>query len=428
MSAAAAASLPQAQFVVRASPPAGRGCSPFIAQGYGEVAQAKLRRMTPDSVPSTPAEVVIAGGGVAALEAALALSDLAGDRISLKLIAPNRDFRYRPMTVREPFSFGTARQYPLREIADDLGVELVEDALVSVDPSAGTVQAESGDEHRYDALVVGLGAFAHARYEHAITIDDRRLDELLHGLIQDVEGGYVKRLAFVASAPMAWPLPMYELALMTARRAYDMNVEMAITILTPEDSPLAIFGEGVSRAVTELLADSQIEVVTSAYCEIPQPGQIEISPGDRRLEVDRVVALPQLEGPAVPGLPEAPNGFIPIDEHCRVRGLQRVWAAGDATDFAIKHGGLAAQQADAAAQNIAALVGPPVELEPFHPTIRGILLTGGTPLYMSAYITGGHGFSSEVSVDPSWAPPAKIAAKYLAPYLEQRDRAAGASG
>ena len=80
------------------------------------------------------------------------------------------------------------------------------------------------------------------RYEHAITIDDRKLDETMHGLVQDVEEGYVKSVAFISPGRMAWPFPLYELALMTAGRAYDMNVEVDITIVTPEDAPLAIFG------------------------------------------------------------------------------------------------------------------------------------------------------------------------------------------
>jgi sulfide:quinone oxidoreductase len=273
--------------------------------------------------------------------------------------------------------------------------------------------------------MIGLGARTRARYEHALTLDDRRLDELLHGLIQDVEGGYVKRLAFVIPAPMAWPLPVYELALMTSTRAYDTNVELTITILTPEDAPLAIFGEGASRAVAELLAEHQIEVIASAYCEVPRSGLVEVSPGGRRLEFDRVAALPELEGPAVPGLPEADHGFIPVDMHCRVRGLERVYAAGDATDFAIKHGGIAAQQADTAAEAIGALAGAPVEPQPFHPVIRGVLLTGGKPRYLSAQITGGHGLTSNISEDPPWDPAAKIAAKYLAPYLAVRDRVTG---
>ncbi len=383
--------------------------------------------MTPDPASSDPFEVVIVGGGVAALEAALALHDIANEKTSVKLIAPNSDFIYRPMTVREPFSFGRAQRYPLDEMTGEIGFELVHDALQSVDPAGRIVHTESGGERRYDALLLAPGANARPRFEHATTIDDSRLDEVLHGLIQDVEGGYTKRVAFVVPPRMGWPLPVYELALMTARRAYDMNASVAITILTPEDAPLAVFGDGASRVVTDLLADSHIDVIASAYCEIPQSGHIHVSPGDRRLEVDRVIALPELDGPSVPGLPVAEDGFIPVDLHCQVRDVERVYAAGDATDFAIKHGGIAAQQADAAAQAIAALAGAPVEPEPFHPTIEGVLLTGDKPRYLSAHITGGHGFSSRVSDEPLWAPAAKIAARYLAPYLEERDRASGRS-
>jgi sulfide:quinone oxidoreductase len=372
-------------------------------------------------------EVVIVGGGVAGLEGALALRNLAGDRVSLKLMAPSPDFVYRPMTVREPFSWAVAERYPLPEIAPDIGAELVKDALVRVDPGAQVVHGESGSELRYDALLLGLGAKIRARYEHAVTLNDARLDELLHGLIQDVEGGYVNRLGFVVPPRMAWPLPVYELALMTSRRAYDMNVEVAATIVTPEDAPLAVFGQGVSQAVAELLADRGIEVIVSAYCEVPRTGVIEISPGERTLEVDRVVALPELDGPAVPGLPHTSDGFLPVDDHCRVRDTERVYAAGDAVDFAVKHGGIAAQQADTAAQAIAALAGAPVDPQPFRPSIHGVLLTGEEPRYLSAEITGGRGLRSELTDEPTWSPPTKISARYLAPYLEQLGRAGGRS-
>ncbi len=372
-------------------------------------------------------DVVIAGGGVAGLEAALALRDLAGDRVRLVLLDPALEFVYRPMTVGEPFSFGRARRHPLDELANDVGAELLRGTLQRVDVTARVAHTAAGQELHYDALVLGVGAQAHARYEHAVTIDDKRLDELLHGLIQDVEGGYVKRLAFVVPAPMAWLLPIYELALMTARRAYDVNVELQVTILTPEDAPLAIFGEGASRAVSELLADNQIGVVPSAYCEIPRVGAIEITPGDRLLEVDRVIALPQLQGRHIRGVPEASDGFIPVDEHCRVRGAERVYAAGDATDFPVKHGGIGAQQADAAARAIAALAGAPVEPRAFDPKIHAVLLTGGRPRYFSAYIAGGHGWGSEVAEEPRGTPPPKIAAEYLAPYLEARERPAAGS-
>ena len=94
----------------------------------------------------------------------------------------------------------------------------------------------------------------------------------------------------------------------------------------------------------------------------------------------------------------------------------------------MKHGGIGSQQADAAAESIAALAGAPVTPKPFHPVMHAKLLTGGKPLYLSAQITGGHGFSSEVSDTPTWSPPSKIAARYLAPYLDALDKPGGAAG
>ena len=198
----------------------------------------------------------------------------------------------------------------------------------------------------------------HTRFKHAITVDDRHLDELMHGLIQDVEGGYVHRLAFVIPEGMGWPLPMYELALMTAGRAFDMNIELSVTIATPEDAPLAVFGLGARRAIRQLLDDNRVTTITSAHCEIPEVGRITIHPGSRELLADRIVAMPELVGPTIRGIPGgATGGFIPIDARSKVRGVERIYAAGDATDFAIKHGGIAAQQADVAAQAIGALAG-----------------------------------------------------------------------
>ena len=82
-----------------------------------------------------------------------------------------------------------------------------------------------------------------------------------------------------------------------------------------------------------------------------------------------MVALPELFGPSTPGVPlKAHNGFIPIDAHCKVPQLDRVYAAGDATDFAVKHGGIASQQADTAAEAIASLAGAPIEPQRFHPS------------------------------------------------------------
>jgi sulfide:quinone oxidoreductase len=366
--------------------------------------------------------VMIVGGGVAALESAVALSHLAPELTDVTVIAPNLEFVYRPMVVREPFAYGSASRYPLQRIASDAGATLLDEQLARIEPDAHTLHTETGKAIEYDALLLALGAHASARYEHALTIDDRHLDQTLQGLIQDIEGDYIHSLAFVAPGAIAWPLPLYELALMSAGRAYDMGIELATTIVTPEDSPLASFGATVSSAVAELLHAAKIETINSAYAEVPRSGEVVITPGDRHLRVDRVVALPELHGPSVRGIPLGEHGFIHVDPYGRVPHVEDIYAAGDATDFPIKHGGLAAQQADVAAQSIAAKAGAAVTPERFDPVINGMLLTNDRPRYLSAHITGGQGFSSEISDTPTWSPPRKIVARYLAPYLEKLDQ------
>jgi sulfide:quinone oxidoreductase len=379
--------------------------------------------MSTERISADPFNVVVAGGGVAALEATLALKALAGDLVTARIVAPNEDFVYRPTAVCEPFGYRGNERYSLQEIADDIGVELVGEAVASIESSAQIVSTESSVLH-YDALLLAVGARPHPRYRHVVTLDDRILDEQLHGLVQDVEDGYTTRLAFVIPGRMAWPLPIYELALMTAGRAYDMNVELSITVITPEEAPLAIFGGEASRRVSRLLASSQIDVITSAYAEVRARGLIEVRPGDRSLKADRIVSLPELSGPTLRGLPTGEHGFIPVDSEGKVRGLERVYAVGDATEFPIKHGGIAAHQADVSARAIAALAGAAVERTSFTPELRGLLLTGGKPLFLKARITGGQGSASEVSEDPLWDPPMKVSARYLGPYLQHRQVAA----
>ena len=374
------------------------------------------------STPADPLKVLIVGGGVAGLEAALALRDLAGDRTALTLLTPEPAFVYRPLRVREPFGAALARSYPLDQFARDLRVELVPDSLASLDSEAATVRTGAGRELGYDALFLAMGARLSPGFEHATTLDDRLLDEQLQGLIQDVEGGYAHKIAFVVPDPAPWPLPVYELALMIARRAYDTEAEISITILTTEEAPLAVFGTRVSQTVQELLERHGILTLSSSHCEVPEKGTIVVHPGGREMHVDRVLALPRLTGPGIPGIPaQPPHGFIPVDSLCRVAELGWVWAAGDATDFPVKLGGIAAQQADTAAHAIAALAGAKVEPLPFHPEIEGLLLGGDRPLSLRAQITGGGGGRSEVSELGPGSAPVKITARYLGPYLETRD-------
>lgn len=365
-----------------------------------------------DHVSDQTLRVVIVGGGVAALEAALALRDLAPGRIDATVLTSSTEYVVRPMTVQEPFSYALARRYPIGRVLADVATHVVDD-LEWVDASARTVATRGGRTLSYDALLIATGAKPAVRYPYAVTMDDRKLDTLLHGTLQDVEGDYIHRLAFVAPERMGWPLPLYELALLTANRAWSMGIALQTTLVTPEDRPLEVFGGAVSHGVLDLLHRADIDVHTSAAAEVPQRREIVINPGERRLQVDRVVALPELFGPSIPGLPQDEFGFLPVDEYAQVEGAGPVWAAGDVASYPIKHGGIAAQMAVTAARAIAARAGAAVEPTPLVPTLRGVLLTGGRPRYLSAQRIGGHSFDSTFTEQPTWDPVSKIATHYL---------------
>jgi sulfide:quinone oxidoreductase len=302
------------------------------------------------------------------------------------------------------------------------GAELQSGEPAWTDRRRQTVHTGDDQSFQYDALLLALGARQVPRYKRALTIDDRRLGERFQGLIQDIEEGYTSRIAFVSPARVEAKLPLHELALMTAARAYDMDVAPTISIVTPEDAPLGIFGSAVSTAASDLLAAARIQTITSPHVEIPSNGRLAIQPGDQQLRADRVVALPELYGPALRGIPLAEYGFVRVDCHQRVPDVGPVYAAGEVTQLAIKHGGLASRQADAASESIAALAGTSLTPKPFEPMIRGMLVTGDKPLYFSADVSGGDWLNSDVSHRPTWSPAATIAAKYLAPALEGFDR------
>lgn len=377
---------------------------------------------------TTPLRVLVAGGGVAGIEALLALRALAGDRVDLTLADAGPDFTYRPMKVAEPFARGQATRHPMAEIARDIGVRLVADSVVAVDDEARIARTAGGEELRFDALLLATGARAEPAYEHALTWDDRSGPDHLGGLLRDIEQGYVRRLAFVVPPGPAWPLPAYELALMTAVMASDAQTVPQITLVTPEVAPLALFGRAAIAAVTAELAAAGVGFHGCSYAEIDKgrATTLVLHPGMRRIDVDRVVALPRLYGRAPDGVPGDEDGFVAVDRHCKARGLRHVWAAGDGIAFPVKFGGLAAEQADAAAEAIAALAGADVTPEPFRPILRGRLLTGRSERFMH-HVAGGGSGDGTVADHALWWPPAKVAGRRLAPYLAERDGSAAGS-
>lgn len=369
-------------------------------------------------------EVVIAGGGVAALEAALALHELAADRVHVTIVAPNTEFRYRPLLVREPFTPAVTASYGVAEIAERAGAKLLHDSFKWLDPRARILHTEDGFRLHYDAVLLALGARTHPRFRDALTLDDAHIREQLADFVQEIDDGALQAVAFVVPSLPIWSLPAYELALMTANRARAHSREVGVLLITPEDSPLAALGVNASQEVGELLAAAGITTITSASCQIREPGRIDLYPLRRSIMVDRVIALPELYAPALPGVPtSAERGFVTVDSFGRAHGLKRVFAAGDITDTPVKHGGLSAGQAVVAAQTIAALAGAPVDPQPLRPALHVMLLGAARPLFIRSQMLGEHGIDLEVSNDPLWQPAQKLHAEYLGPVLTELDQA-----
>ena len=243
-----------------------------------------------------PARVVIAGGGFAALEAALAVRALADDRAELALISPAPVLAYRPAAPTEAFREEPGLEFELPQIAADLGATYWASAVEAVAPEQRTVQLESGTQLEYDVLVLAVGAEATATIPGALIFRDQRDVARLRALLAQVAAGEVRRLVFVVPSHQSWSLPAYELALLSAGQAADHSVDPEIAVVTPEATPLAVFGPGSSQAVASLLHERHIRFIGGVLPHSVQPDGSLALQFEAPIAADRVVALPDLRG------------------------------------------------------------------------------------------------------------------------------------
>lgn len=370
-----------------------------------------------DGAAASAFKVVIAGGGVAGAEALLALRHLMKERITVELVCPRRDMSFRPFAVAEPFGLGETHDLRLDVLAQEQAADFREDALATVEADRHTITTESGASIGYDALLIAVGCRWSERMPGALNYDgSRRANSDYRVLLDELEAGKIRRIVYAVPTWLRWTLPIYDLALLTARHAGRRALAgVEIVLASAEGRPVEMFGRRASDTTAAVLEEAGIEFLGSHAPMEGGPRGLLLSDG-RLLEADRVVALPGASVAPIPGVPQGPSGFIGTDRHMQVESLPRVYAAGDATWFPIKQGGLAAQQADVAAETIASCVDPVIPKGRFRPVLRGALLGGPTPLYVRSGVAGTNA-PSAVGAAPLWWPPTKIGARYLAPYL-----------
>jgi sulfide:quinone oxidoreductase len=362
-----------------------------------------------------PKRIVIAGGGVAALEAALTLQALAGKLVDVELVAPESRFRYRPLSTAEPFGLGEVASFELAHLASRAGATFTLDAVNAVESSARLAFTREGRVLEYDALLLACGTIPKTAVHGALTFRGPEDMQRVRALLDLVEAGEVTHIVVTVPRGAVWTLPAYELALLFSVHARKRGLDrVRIMLVTPEDEPLLLFGGAATDAIRTLLEEHHIALQTGYSATAFEERELQLLPHGT-IEADAVVALPALRGPWIDGVPQTREGFVVTDASGRVDGIQGLYAAGDITNFPVKQGGIATQQADAAAESIAAAVGARITPAPFRPILRGLLLTGASPRFLRRDIAaGGHG---AVTTEPLWWPPTKLVGRQLAPFL-----------
>lgn len=366
--------------------------------------------------------VAVCGAGVAGLEALLRLRRLGGDGIELTLLAEREEFVYRPLAVLEPFADGTARRYPVGRVVADTGTRWIREDLAWVARDERTVHGRGGAVQPYDALLLAVGAGQRPTAAGMQVFSDRDGSAQYRAVVAGIADGTVTRLAFVLPDGPTWPLPLFELAMLTARTV-PAGRAVEIDFVMPAPPEELVFGAAAGQALAAELADAGVRVRIDTRVRVDGPHELRLADSGLHLRPDHIITLPTAAGPNVRGIGgDGVDRFLTVDDRCRVRGCDgRVFAAGDATDHPVKHGGISAQQADTAAAGILALAGLGPPPPPLRPVVRAGILTGRHPLYLQAHVIAGRGWQSEVFTTPPWPQDEKIVAAELGPYLHSLD-------
>jgi sulfide:quinone oxidoreductase len=379
-------------------------------------------------------KVLVAGGGYGGLETALALKDALAERVDITLLTATVDLTYRPLSSGAPFVREPARTIDVHRLADERGMRVVLDELVTVQDDECRVLTHDGELIDFDALVIAVGAHERGSGPPLITWGQEPDQGQLGALLDELAAGTVKSVAVAIPAGAGWPLAGYEAALILAWTASRMApTPVSVTLVTAEERPAGGLGPQAADWVSRTLADAGVEVLSSSVTHSFTAEQetddrggghtVRVTLGDppHEITVDRVLCVPESFGPDVSGLPSAPHGFLPTGVDGRVLDSDRVWALGDATQRALKHSIITAAEADAVASSIIATLGLGEPSGAPLPALHGILVDAPEQRWWDA--NSGHLRDAQMATGCLWWPPEEALGAHLARWAHTHDHA-----
>jgi hypothetical protein len=121
------------------------------------------------------------------------------------------------------------------------------------------------------------------------------LQRTVDRVVADLALGRIRSVAFVVPSDLSMTMPLYEVAIATARRGWRLGLEdVRYCFVTPEPEPLVSFGSAACAWASRRLEPEGITFIGSTYADVRR-GVVLLDPQGESIEVDRVVSLRDLE-------------------------------------------------------------------------------------------------------------------------------------
>lgn len=313
-------------------------------------------------------KVIVLGGGFAGLESAIELQKSGKFEVTL---VSNKDYLYiYPITIWIPTHEIEPKDamLPIAKIQKKYPFKLINSKVIGINSAENIVVLEN-DKLHYDYLIVAIGAdkMQHKGVDNTYTICGspesnigfrNKLDTLVEkgsGKISIGFGGNPKDKSAVRGGPafeLLFNLDNY-LRKKGVRKHFELNM------FAPMDEPGARMGKQAMQLMGKLFEMKNIHRYFGKKITGFEADGVYFEDGSK-LQSDLTMFIPAGTGSSIfknTDLPLSEAGFISIDPHCKVKGLENVFAVGDSAalegpDYAAKQGHLGELMGRFAAHNI----------------------------------------------------------------------------